>query len=324
MLLSRDQLLNMYRKMVEARRFEEKVVELFYAAKIPGFLHSAIGQEAIAAGIGAALEPQDRITIHHRGHGHCIAKGLDMKKMMAELFAKKTGYCGGKGGSMHLADFDSGMLGANGIVGGSIPHAVGVALADKMRGTGAVTVCCFGDGASNQGAFHEALNLASIWKVPVVFFCENNLYGMTVPQSYHQAIRNISDRAVGYGMPGVTIDGNDVLEVYVTVRRALDRARKGDGPTLIEAKTYRHRGHWEGDPDATEELYRPREEIEMWKARDPVVTFERELKERGYISEEEVKAIDEEARRKIEEAIAFAEDSPEPDISEALTDIYTD
>ncbi len=323
MSLSKEKMVDLYRIMVEARRFEEEVVNLFYAGKIPGFLHSSIGEEAIAAGVSAALEPQDQIFIHHRGHSYCIAKGLSMERMMAELFGKKTGYCKGKGGSMHLADFELNLMGANGIVGGSIPISTGVALYNKLKKRNAVTVCCFGDGASNQGTFHESLNLAAIWKLPLIFFCENNLYAMCTPQSSHQSIRDISIRAQGYGMAGITIDGNDVVTVYETIKKALDSAREGNGPTLIEAKTYRHRGHWEGDPDFSNELYRPRAEIEEWKLKDPIKTFEKKLITRGLISKKEIELVNSEALRKIKEAVEFADNSQDPDLEEALTDIYT-
>lgn len=246
-----------YRKMVLIRKFEMCASKLFAQNKLPGFLHLYVGEEAVATGVCSALEVTDYITSTHRGHGHLIAKGGDVKKMMAELFAKETGYCKGKGGSMHISDRDKGILGANGIVGAGIPIATGAAFASKYKGDGRVAVSFFGDGAANRGTFHEALNMAAAFKLPAVFVCENNLFAISVCARYHMAISDISDRAAAYGMPGYSIDGNDVELVYETTKAAVERARRGEGPTLIECKTWRHRGHYEGDPDD----YRTAEEL---------------------------------------------------------------
>ena len=247
-MIEKDVALNLLLTMKKIRIFEEEAVRLFAAHELPGWLHSYIGEEAVASGVCLAMKPSDYISSTHRGHGHCIAKGVSLRKMMAELYGKETGYCLGRGGSMHIADFSKGMLGANGIVGGGIPIATGAALGSQMNKDNKVTVCFFGDGASNQGAFHESLNLASVWKLPIVYVCENNLYAETTPQLDHQAIHNIADRAGAYGMPGDIADGMDVISVYEKAKLAVERARSGGGPTLLECKTYRFRGHWEGVP----------------------------------------------------------------------------
>ena len=311
--------LKLYRLMTRVRRFEETAVELFQAGQIPGFMHSSLGQEAVAVGVCSVLRKDDYITSTHRGHGHVLAKGADPKRMMAELFGRSTGYCKGKGGSMHIADFSAGVIGANGIVGAGLPIAGGAALSAKMQGKDYVTVCFFGDGAANQGSFHEALNLASIWELPVVYVCSNNLYAMSTPQSYHMRIKNIADRAVAYGFPGVVVDGNDITVVRETASAAVDRARAGGGPTLIECKTYRKLGHYVGDP-AT---YRPADEVERWMERDPLVRFAGELKSEG-VGGEELSAIWEEALKEVEEAVAYAKSSPSPAPEESLEDLYVD
>ncbi|WP_244269762.1 pyruvate dehydrogenase (acetyl-transferring) E1 component subunit alpha [Caldanaerovirga acetigignens] len=310
----------MYTKMNKIRKFEERVSELFAQGKILGFVHLYIGEEATAVGVCENLTDKDYITSTHRGHGHLIAKGGDLKFMMAELYGKVTGYCKGKGGSMHIADVQKGILGANGIVGGGLPIACGAGLSAKLRGTDQVTVCFFGDGASNQGTFHEALNIASIWKLPVVFVCENNLYGISMRQDKHQAIADIADRAMAYGFPGVTVDGNDVLAVYEAAREAVKRAREGAGPTLIECKTYRWRGHFEGDPT----VYRPKEEVEEWMERDPIPRLVRYILDNNIATEEELKDIEENIIRELEEAVKFAEESPYPEETSAVEDVYTD
>ena len=255
---SKEQLLDFYRTMYTIRRFEENVNNLFLAGEIPGFVHLYIGEEAIATGMMANLSPKDYITSTHRGHGHTIAKGADLNRMMAEIFGKSTGYCKGKGGSMHIADFSIGMLGANGVVGGGYNLAVGAGLAAKLSGTDQVSVCFFGDGASNRGTFHEGMNMAAAWKLPVVFVCENNQWASTTPYRTTTSVENISDRAIGYGIPGVVVDGNDVFAVYEAAQAAVERARDGGGPTLLEAKTYRIKGHFVGDP----EMYRTKEEVQ--------------------------------------------------------------
>jgi 2-oxoisovalerate dehydrogenase E1 component len=312
-------LLELYRLMLLARRFDECVMELYAAKEIPGFMHLYIGEEAVAAGACAALEREDYITSTHRGHGHCLAKGGDPKYMMAELFAKSEGYCKGKGGSMHIACLSLGILGANGIVGGGIPIASGAALSSKLLGTKRVTVCFFGDGASNEGSFHESLNLAGVWKLPVIFLCENNLYAQTTPQREHQAISDVASRAAAYGIPAVVADGTDVLDVYAKVSAAVAAARAGQGPTLVECKTYRFRGHWEGDPQP----YRTKEEIEGWTERDCILTFEKALTEKFGLAPSELKGLRDEVESQMREAIAFARSCHAPEPKDALTDVYT-
>lgn len=307
----------MYKKMLEIRRFEEKVYELFTQNLIPGTMHLYIGEEAVAVGVCAALTPTDYITSTHRGHGHCIAKGASLKKMMAEIFGKRTGYCKGKGGSMHITDKNSGMLGANAVVGGAIPIATGAGLTCKLKYPDRVVACFFGDGASNQGTFHEAINMAAVWDLPVVFVCENNLYAMGTRQSMVMNIEDISKRAVSYGIPGVTVQGNNVLAVYEAAKEAVYRARNGEGPTLIECKTYRHKGHSRFDPAA----YRPDEEVQEWMAKDPLNIFRKKLLDKG-IPEEFFDKIETQVTQEIEEAVQFAENSPQPEPEEALNDIW--
>lgn len=318
--LSNEKLIQMYRTMKRIREFETKAAELFAEGRIPGFVHLYIGEEAVATGVCANLKDSDYITSTHRGHGHIIAKGGDLKYMFAELFGRETGYCKGKGGSMHIADADRGILGANGIVGAGHNIAVGAGLSAKYRDTDQVCVCFFGDGSTNQGTFHEALNMASIWKLPVIFVCENNLYGISMHQSRHQAIQDVADRAVAYNMPGVVVDGNDVLAVYEAAKEAVDRARNGQGPTLIECKTYRHRGHFEGDPT----VYRDEEEVKEWLQKDPIPRLVEFMLDNNVVTEEEIKKIDEEIAAEIKEAIKFAEESPFPPVEAAVEDIYTD
>ncbi len=313
-------MLEMYRQMTKIRFFEEKIVENYAKGLVPGLAHLYIGQEAVAVGVCSALEPSDYIASTHRGHGHCIAKGGELDKMMAELFGRKTGYCKGKGGSMHIAELDLGILGANGVVGGGIPIAVGAGLSSQLRNSDQVAVVFFGDGASNQGSFHEAMNMASNWKLPVVFVCENNLYGISVCQSTHQNIVDISVRAQGYDMPGETHFGNDVLEVYKATEKAVKKARKGDGPTLLEFKTYRWRGHHEGDPNQGC-TYRERDEIEEWKKKCPLKNLEEQMLDKG-VKQDEIDQIKTEIQQAIEDAVEFAVNSPFPEIEEAKEDIY--
>ncbi len=315
-----ERLLWMHRKMVEIRTFETRASELFAAGKIPGFVHLYIGEEAIATGVCANLEDKDFITSTHRGHGHCVAKGGHKDLMMAELFAKETGYCKGKGGSMHIADVELGILGANGIVGGGLGLSPGSGLSAKMRGTDQVTVCFFGDGASNQTTFHEGINIASIWKLPVVFVAENNHYGISLHQSRHQNVADIADRAAAYGIPGVVVDGNDVTAVDEAVGEAVKRARAGEGPSLIECKTYRWRGHFEGDPC----VYRDDTEVADWKAKDPIPRFEALLAEMGVLDKAGAKKVWEEVAAEVEQAVQFAEGSKEPAPEDALNqaDLY--
>ena len=318
MEISNERLVWMYRKMVEIRVFEEETSQLFRTGELPGFLHAYIGQEAVPVGVCANLRDDDYITSTHRGHGEVIAKGARLDRMAAELFGKETGYCRGKGGSMHIADFSIGILGANGIVGAGLPIANGAGLSAKLRGTDQVTVCFFGDGASNQGAFHEALNLASIWDLPVIFVCVNNQYAQSTPQWQHQRVRDISVRAQAYAIPGVTVDGNDVLAVYEAAREAVARARAGLGPTLLEAKTYRWLGHHTGDPG----VYRPAEEVAEWRKRCPIERYRNYLLERGILTPEKIEEIHSEVQRAMAEALEFARRSPSPRPEEALEDIY--
>lgn len=312
-------MVEVYRKMLRIRRFEEKVSELFSAGRIPGFVHLYIGEEAVAVGACAALRKDDYITSTHRGHGHCIAKGGSLKYMMAELFGKETGYCKGKGGSMHIADIELGILGANGIVAAGIPIAVGAALSAKMRNTDQIALAFFGDGASNRSTFHEAVNLAAVWDLPVIFLCENNLYAQTTPARAETSVENIADRATAYSIPGKIVDGNDVRAVYKTVAEAARRARKGEGPTLVECKTYRWRGHWEGDP----QKYRSQDEVEEWIEKCPIKCFEAHLVKMGVLADQDLREIDDTVRKEVEEAVAYAEESPYPKPEEALEDVYS-
>lgn len=300
------------------RTFEEKADELYALGKVHGTMHLSIGQEAMAVGAIAALRPEDYILSTHRGHGHCIAKGADIKLMMAEFMGKETGYCRGRGGSMHIADMEGGNLGANGVVGGGIGMAVGAGLSIKMRGTGQVILCFFGDGAANRGIFHEALNMAAIWTLPVVYLCENNQYGMSMPVKKAFPIKDIATRAAAYNMPGIVVDGNDVLAVYEATLEAVERARGGGGPSLIEGKTYRWKGHSKSD----QERYRTKEEVEAWKERCPIRRFQARLINEKVIDEAEASRMAEEARRLIEEAVAFAEASPEPSVETILEGVY--
>lgn len=318
--MTQPNLLDLYRRMVLIREFELRAINERRAGLIPGFIHSCVGEEATAVGACAALNAEDVITSTHRGHGHLIAKGGEPKYMMAELAARSTGYCGGKGGSLHISDFDLGILGANGIVAGGIPLAVGAALAFAMRDEPRLALAFFGDGAVNEGAFHEAANLAGLWKLPVIFFCENNLYGEGTPQHKQAPIKDLSIRAAGYGFPGVIVDGNDVLAVYEVTQQAVTRARHGDGPTFIEAKTYRQRGHYEGDPM----VYRSQEEMDSWKQRDPVLGFRRRLLAEEGVESTILDAIDAEIQQQLDEAVAFAASSPPPPPESALDGVYGD
>jgi pyruvate dehydrogenase E1 component alpha subunit len=318
--LDKALLLEIYRKMVAVRVFEETAADLFLKGQLPGFLHSYIGEEAVAVGVCVHLTPQDMITSTHRGHGHAVAKGARLDMMMAELFAKKTGYCHGKGGSMHIADLDLGILGANGIVGAGVPIATGAALAQKMRGSDRVTVAFFGDGGSNTGAFHEGVNMAAVWNLPVVFVCENNQYAESTPRGVHQKVKDIAQRAMAYDIPGVVADGMDAFDVYQKAGEAIERARTGGGPSLVEAKTYRFMGHYVGDP----QTYRTKEEVEQWKRRDPIAMFRTRVVEAGQVTAAELDAIDAELKREMEAAVEFARQSPEPEEEAALQDIFTE
>jgi TPP-dependent pyruvate/acetoin dehydrogenase alpha subunit len=300
------------------RAFEEKAEELYTLGKIHGTMHLSIGMEASAVGAIAALRPDDLILSTHRGHGHCIAKGADLNLMMAEFMGKENGYCRGRGGSMHIADVEGGNLGANGVVGGGIATAMGVGLGLKMQVRDQVILCFFGDGAANLGPFHESLNMAAIWRLPVVYVCENNQYAMSFSVKRAFAIERISDRAAAYGMPGVTVDGNDLMAVYEAVGQAVARARAGEGPSLVENLTYRWRGHSKSDANR----YRTREEIEAWQLKCPIVRFRARLIEAGELTEEEAAQIEHQARAAIDAAVAFAEDSPEPDLETIEEGVY--
>ena len=311
---------DLYRSMVLIREAEEALLRLFSQNRMPGFIHSYIGEEATAVGVCAVLRPDDYISSTHRGHGHIVAKGGDLRLFFAELYGKASGYCKGKGGSMHVADLDLGILGANGIVGGGIAIAAGAALAAQLRGTGQVAVSFMGDGATDIGVFHESLNLAALWDLPVVFVVENNGYADFIAQRDHQRIEQVSGRAAGYGMPGQTVDGNDVEQVLRAAGEAVDRARGGHGPTLLECVTYRWRGHFEGDPQP----YRTQDEVAAWKERDPLVLAERRLSDRGELDDAERDAIHAAARARVADAVAFAEAAAMPDPLSALEDVLTD
>jgi len=318
MAYSKDFLLNLYKTMVRIRSFEIMAEKLFLEGELPGFIHLYIGEESIATGIIANLRKDDFITSTHRGHGHMIAKGADINRMAAELYGRTTGYCKGKGGSMHIADFSIGVLGANGVVGGGLPIAVGAGLGVKMKKTDQVVVAFFGDGASNTGAFHESLNFASVYKLPIVFVVENNQFASTVRTKDTTSVENISDRAVGYGIPGITIDGNDVVTVYETAKEIIKRARESGGPSLLEVKTYRIKGHFVGDP----ELYRDKKEVEEFWLNEPIKRFKKKLVELKMLNEIEKEKIWEDSEKKVKEAVKFAKESPMPSSEDALTDLF--
>ena len=307
------------RRMILIRRFEEGAEEAYTRGLIHGTMHLSIGQEASAVGSTMMLRKTDYITSTHRGHGHCIGKGADPKLMFAEFFGKEEGYCRGRGGSMHIADAESGNLGANGIVAGGIPIAVGAALAIKKQKRDDVAICFFGDGATNEGAFHEALNMAAIWKLPVVFVCENNKYGMSVSTERSMAVANVADRAIAYNMPGAIVDGNRIEDVAEAVQTAITQARAGQGPTLVECKTYRIRGHSKSDRNR----YRTKEEIEDWKLRDPIGHFETELVTHGIASSDEIAAINASVDAEIAAGIEFAKNGTDPSPHEVTRDVYT-
>ncbi len=316
--LDDDTLAEVLRKMHLIRKFEEKAEDSYMRGLIHGTMHLSIGQEASAVGSVLHLAKADYILSTHRGHGHCIAKGADPNLMFAEFFGKETGYCKGRGGSMHIADVEGGNLGANGIVGGGLPIAVGVGMSIKAQKQDRVCMVFFGDGANNEGAFHESLNMASIWKLPVVFVCENNTYAMSTSIEKSMAVANVADRAAAYAMPGVTIDGNDLPLVAATVEKAIARARRGEGPSLVECKTYRIRGHSKSDRN----LYRTKEEIEMWKGKDPIPRLEQELLAHERFGKAQLEAIEADAARAIDAAVEFAKASPEPDMADLTRNVY--
>lgn len=320
-MLPKEKMIEMYVAMVKIRLFEEKAHELYTAGKIPGFLHSSAGQEATEVGVIANLRPDDYLTSTHRPHGHLIARGGDVKRIMAELYGKSTGYCKGKGGDMHTMSFGLGIVCATGIVGGGIPISLGPALASKLRGTDQVTVCFFGDGASNQGTFHESLNLASIWDLPVVFVCENNQYAISTPQREHQRIKNVSMRAAAYGIQGLTVDGNDVLAVYQAANDAIRRAREGRGPTLLECKTFNyHRAKYEAVSKVLSTEFE--RELREWEKRDPIKVFESKLLETRVLTQDDIAKIHSQIMEELEEAARFAEASPWPRKEETLEDVF--
>lgn len=319
-LPGRERLLALYRMLVTIRRFEEVATQLLLDGKISAGLHTSIGQEAVATGVCAALGADDMIVSNHRGHGHCIAKGVDLKQMMAELMGKAAGTNRGRGGSMHIADPDQGVLGANGIVGGGLPIALGAAYASRVRESRQVVVCFFGDGAANEGACHESMNIASLWKLPILFLCEHNQYAEMTPQSVHAPLADLAVRAAGYDMPGLTVDGNDVLAVLAAVESAVQRARTGGGPTFLECKTYRVRGHFEGDP----QRYKPAAEQAQWKERDPIRLFTQNLERSGAAGEAPLQAIREEVERAIHEAVVFAEAASAPAGEDVTSHVYAE
>ncbi len=317
-MIEKQRAKRIYQNMNRIRCFEMKAVSLFESNKLRGSVHLYVGEEAVAATVCSRLSDEDYIASTHRGHGHCIAKGAALDRAMAELMGKATGYCKGRSGSMHIADLSKGNLGANAIVGGGIPIATGAALASRMQGSGRVSVSFFGDGASNEGTFHESLNLAAVWKLPIIFVCENNLYGISVPAWQSTSVEDIGVRGAAYGIPGVTVDGNDVEAIDEAFQAAYERAKAGDGPTLIECKTYRWLGHWTGDPQP----YRSREEVEEWKRKCPIKRYQERLLEEGLFTGDELNQIEREAQEEADKAAEFALNSPDPDPASLLDDVF--
>lgn len=317
--LSKSQISKMYQGMIKIRYFENKIVELYSSGKMPGIAHLYIGEEAVAVGVCANLTSRDFITSTHRGHGHVIAQGANLKKMMAEILGKKSGYCKGKGGSMHIIDMKKGILGANGIVAAGIPIATGAGYSSKFRGTDQVAVAFFGDAASNHGNFHESLNMAAAWKLPVIYVCENNLYGISVDIRKVINTKNIADRACAYNIPGYVVDGNDVLNVYEVTKKAVERARNKMGPTLIECKTYRWKGHHLGDPGI---IYRPEEERKAWMDKCPIKSFRERLLKDKVFTQDEIVLFEKEVKKIIKEALDYAINSPFPGKEEAYEDVF--
>lgn len=318
--ISKTLLKKMYLRMVRAREFEEQLYYLFLSTPMPGTMHQATGQEAVAVGVASALNEDDYVTSNHRGHGHCIAKDVQLDVMMAEMYARRNGVCKGMGGSMHLCDFSRGMLGAFGIVGAGIPIATGAALSSVVRGTKQVAVSFFGDGAINEGVFHEALNMASLWKLPVVYVIENNQYALSMPNELVSAVKDLSSRGCSYGIPGETVDGNNVVAVYHAAKKAVDRARKGDGPFLLECITYRMRGHARFEPAS----YRNKEEVEQWEKFDPILRFRQAVLNAEILMEKDLEKIDKEVEVEIEQAVAFAEAGEHVGPHDYLQYIYED
>jgi len=316
--LSPERIRELYRTMLLIRRFEERVNELYMEGRIPSTLHLYIGQEAVATGVCAALRQDDYLLSTHRPHGHALAKGMAPRALLAELYGKATGCCKAKGGSMHIGDMKVNMFPAIAIIGANVPIAAGAALAARMQGLDRVAACFFGDGGANEGAWHEGLNIAAIWRLPVIYVCENNLYAASTPFAKAFAIENVADRAVAYGIPGVVVDGNDVLAVYEVAAAAVARARQGDGPTLIECKTYRLCGHSRSDP----RTYRTREEEDVWREREPIGRFQRQLLAQGFASDEQLQGISREVEATIVDAISYAESGPLPEAAELYTDVF--
>jgi acetoin:2,6-dichlorophenolindophenol oxidoreductase subunit alpha len=316
---TKEQLRLALKRMWLIRRFEEMAEDSYIRGLTHGTMHLSIGQEASAVGICMDLTDKDYITSTHRGHGHCIGKGAEVKFMFAEFFGKEEGYCRGRGGSMHIADVATGNLGANGIVGGGLPLATGAALAIKQRKGKDVAVCFFGDGANNEGAFHESLNIAAVWKLPVVYVCENNQYGMSVSTERSTAVKDVATRAIAYNMPGVVVDGNNIADVNEAMMVAMERAQNGEGPSLIECKTYRTRGHSRSDRNK----YRTKEEIEEWKLKDPIPMFETELQGHGVLSADDVQAVRDEVEKDVADGFAFAQAGTNPEVDTVLRDVYT-
>jgi len=318
--IENEELINMYRTMLTIRRFEERVSREFHDGNIWGYVHLYIGEEAIATGVCRNLESGDRIISHHRGHGHCIAKGADIRRMMAEIYGRKTGYCKGKGGSMHIADFSIGMLGANGIVGAGLPIAAGAALAAQLEGSNKVVVVFFGDGGCQEGEIHEVMNLASIWKLPLVFVCENNFYAVNTPSHYAIAIDEIYKRAAAYSMPGMAVDGNDVVAIYEAAKEAISGTRAGEGPVFLECRTYRWHQHFESNfmPDL-----RPAEELEAWKEKCPVKAMEQRLIKAGILTRQNIEEMDNQVMARIDDAVRYAVESPLPNPEDALEDVFS-
>lgn len=316
--ITKEQKIEMLKLIIKIRRFEERTVQLYQTARIWGYLHPYIGEEAVAVGACAAINKLDYIVSTHRGHGHSIAKGADLNRMMAELLGKATGYCKGRGGSMHIADTELGMLGANGIVGGGIPISVGAGFSCKMEGKGTVTICFFSDGASNNGVFHESLNMAAIFKLPVIYVCENNMYAISMSCNESVSCENIADRAVSYGIPGDIVDGSNPIDVFEAVQRAVKRAREGNGPTLIEAKTYRFGGHHPNDPAE----YRDKKEADYYKKeKDPVINFKKKLIDEKILSENDIEVIEKGIMKEVHYSVKFAEESPEPQLDKFLEEV---
>jgi pyruvate dehydrogenase E1 component alpha subunit len=316
--LSPERLHALLHQMMLIRAFEEAAEQLYLQGLIHGTMHLSVGQEASAVGACAALRPTDYILSTHRGHGHCIAKGARVDLMMAEFFGKETGYCRGRGGSMHMADVDTGNLGANGIVAGGVPMAAGVGLSIQMQRQNRVVLVFFGDGATNEGAFHESLNLAAIWNLPVIYFCENNQYAMSMAITRASKLERLSDRACAYGIPGVTVDGNDLIAVYCATKEAVERARSGGGPTLIEAQTYRWKGHSKSD----KQRYRTKEEVKAWQERDPIARLAQRMIEASLLTEDDLQRLQARVDEEIAAAIEFAKASPEPDPATILEGVY--